>query len=167
MKRTPEQLAAERDAVFQAIAAGHATPDPGIRCSAICEATGLEMRRVDAALQYYCRDRWIICDPYPYWRLTDSGLAALRRFDRQNGMCMSERQNVHVILPSSTVLALDLMAMVKTDIGPAAWSRAACIREAIDEYISRRKISGDDGSYSIRIEDEAAMRDAEATEAPR
>lgn len=79
MKRTPKQLAAEREAVFQAVAAEHETPDPGIRCSEICKATGLEMRRVDAALQHHRRERWIICDPYPYWRLAGSGLAALRR----------------------------------------------------------------------------------------
>lgn len=79
MKRTPEQLAAEREAVFQAIAAEHETPDPGIRCSAICEATGIEMRRVDAALQYLCRFRWVVCDPYPQWRLTPSGFSERRR----------------------------------------------------------------------------------------
>jgi hypothetical protein len=62
---------------------------------------------------------------------------------------MSKKQNVHVILPAETALALDMMAAVKTDIGPATWSRAACIREAVEEYLATRRVSGDPGSYQI------------------
>ena len=53
---------------------------------------------------------------------------------------MSELQNVHVLLPAHTLLALDWIAQFKTDQGPVKWSRSACIREALDEYIKRRPV---------------------------
>lgn len=67
----------------------------------------------------------------------------------------NERVNVHVQLSVVDVLALDLMATVKTEIGPATWSRAACVREAIREYVKARKIVGEPGSFQIVTPGEA------------
>lgn len=59
-------------------------------------------------------------------------------------------EKTRIDIPPRTVLALDLMAMVKTDIGPEVWTRRDCILEAIDEYLATRRVSGGAGHYEIR-----------------
>ena len=53
---------------------------------------------------------------------------------------MSELQNVHILLPPATLIALDWIAQFKSDQGPVRWSRSACVREALDEYIKNRPV---------------------------
>lgn len=50
---------------------------------------------------------------------------------------MSDTKNVHILIAQETIKAVDLI--VGRKIGPVKWSRSACIREAIDEYIKRRE----------------------------
>lgn len=53
---------------------------------------------------------------------------------------MSDIRNVHLLLHEETLIALDLIVGFKTGQGPVRWSRSACIREALNEYIKRRPI---------------------------
>lgn len=71
MKRTPEQLAAEREAVFRAIVGAEPT---GIRRGDLCKRTGLDSRRVANALRWWCVQGMVYCYAYPRWSLTVRGL---------------------------------------------------------------------------------------------
>lgn len=75
---------------------------------------------------------------------------------------MSDLQNVHVLLPAETLLALDWIAQFKTDQGPVNWSRSACVREALDEYIKRRPVV-ERGDVFVMTEPDADIGLAESS----
>ena len=57
--------------------------------------------------------------------------------------------DVQISLTDEEVVALELMALAMTDIGPGEWSTGDAVHCAIYHYMDRNKVTGEPGNYRI------------------